>query len=126
MPSEHAWVRGWSKEYFINEGTKHGPFTARAIEATMKRQQHVQQGFNAAMGILRLGKVHGTQRLEKACQRALHYGSPTYRSIKSILDQHLDDHPLETTTTSAEPPAVSHDNIRGSDYYTQTTLFERQ
>ena len=126
MPPEHAWVRGWSKEYFIKEGAKYGSFTARAVEATMKRQQHVQQGFNAARGILRLGTTHGSQRLEKACHRALHYGSPTYRSIKSILDQHLDEQPLQSSTTSTETVAVSHDNLRGADYYSQISLFERQ
>jgi transposase len=125
MPPEHAWVHGWSKEYFIGEGGKHGPFTARAIEATMKRQQHVQQGFNAAMGILRLGKTHGSQRLEMASQRALHFGSPTYRSIKSILDQRLDEQSLQSSTTSTETTAVSHDNIRGAAYYTDTSVLER-
>jgi transposase len=125
MPPEHTFVRGWSKEYFIKEGAKVGAATARAVEATMKRQQHVQQGFNAALGILRLAKIHTPQRLEKACERALYFSSPTYRCIKSILQQHLDEQPLQAVTTTEQLPVQSHDNLRGADYYTQTTLLER-
>lgn len=119
MPPEHAFVRGWSKEYFIGEGAKVGAATAEALKQTMQRQQHVQQGFNAAMGILRLAKAYGSQRVEKACERALHFGTPAYRSIKSILDQNLEQQPLSDPSGPASQP-VAHDNIRGSTYYGST------
>lgn len=121
MPPEHAFVRGWSKSYFIEEAQKIGAATAQVVEATMKRQQHVQQGFSAARGILRLAKTHSPQRLEKACERALHFHSPTYRSIKSILDQHLEQLPLQLHLLPTAAPAISHDNIRGAEYYNQAT-----
>ena len=36
----------------------------------MNNRDHVQQGFNAVMGVLRLVKVYSPERVEKACQRA--------------------------------------------------------
>jgi transposase len=117
MPAEHAFVHGWSKQYFIGEGLKIGAATAEALKQTMERQQHVQQGFNAAQGILRLGRAHTPQRLEKACERALHYATPTYRSIKSILEQHLEEQPLPGQQNQTPVPVVLHENIRGATYF---------
>jgi len=117
MPSEHAFVQGWSKEYFTREALAIGTATAEVVKRTMERQQHVQQGFNAALGILRLAKSYSAQRLERACERALHFGSPTYRSIRSILEQGLDQQPLDSGNGSEPALAVNHDNIRGANYY---------
>jgi hypothetical protein len=40
--------------------------------------------------LLRLGEKYGTQRLEAACQRALDYGDPAYKTVKNILKHNLD------------------------------------
>jgi hypothetical protein len=40
--------------------------------------------------LLRLSEKYGTQRLEAACQRALDYGDPAYKTVKGILKQNLD------------------------------------
>lgn len=82
----------------------------------MEKKDHVQQGFNASLGVLRLAKVYSGKRLESACRRALHFGSVSYRCIKAILEQGLDQEPLGTPE-QPQAPAVTHENIRGADYY---------
>ena len=71
--------------------------------------------FRSALGILRLERSYGGKRLEAACNRALHIGSKSYRSVASILKKSLDQKPLP------EPPmdkkTIIHGNIRGSEYY---------
>lgn len=47
-------------------------------------------GLRPARGVLGLLKTYGTQRLNAACDRALRYGTPTYRSVKNILEKNLD------------------------------------
>lgn len=44
----------------------------------------------AAQGVIRLAKTHGNARLEAACQRALEFDDPRYRTIKTILARGLD------------------------------------
>jgi hypothetical protein len=61
-----------------------------------------------------LGKGVGDARLEAACRRALHFGLCSYRSIQSILDNQLDQQPLEQELPLQTP---NHDNVRGKDYY---------
>ena len=37
-----------------------------------------------------MGESFGAKRLEAACSRALNFSSPTYRSVKQILNNGLD------------------------------------
>ncbi|MDD5673234.1 MAG: IS21 family transposase, partial [Chitinivibrionales bacterium] len=50
MPPNHAFVKGWSKEWFIAKASEIGPATAEAASQIMIARYHVQQGCNAVMG----------------------------------------------------------------------------
>ena len=60
----------------------------------------------AAQGIVRLKKKYGEARLEAACQRALDYDNPRYRTVKTILAKGLDQH--LTTETAFDTLADSY------------------
>ncbi|MEM5332031.1 hypothetical protein VSR34_36695 [Paraburkholderia sp. JHI2823] len=51
---------------------------------------------------MRLCAKVGDQRLEAACERALVFASPKYRTVKTILDNALDSQP---TAAPAPTPA---------------------
>jgi len=53
----------------------------------------VLENLRAAQGIVRLKKKYSAARLEAACQRALAYNNPRYRTVKTILEKGLDQHP---------------------------------
>ena len=74
--------------------------------------------FRSCLGIIRLGKGAGQARLEAACRRALHFKTCSYLSIKSILEKHLEQLPLEQELPLASP---AHENVRGGLYYTQSS-----
>ena len=59
-------------------------------DAIMRAKPHPEQGFRACLGILRLAKSYGGERLEAACRRGLDIGATTYGSIASILKSGLD------------------------------------
>jgi hypothetical protein len=65
------------------------------------------------MGILRLAKQYGEDRLEAACRRALPAGIHSYKGVKNILDAKLDQ--VEPEEPAAVP--TDHENIRGQTYY---------
>jgi len=56
----------------------------------------------------------GHDRLEAACRRALHFGTCSYVSLKSILQNNLDRQPLEQELPL---PSPLHENLRGGPYY---------
>jgi transposase len=115
MPESHRQYAQWTPQRLIGWAEKTGPATAGVIQSILQSRAHPQQGFRACLGILRLGKGFGDERLEAACRRAVGIGACSYKSIESILRQGLDRQPLP------DPPepdsAIEHDNIRGPDYY---------
>jgi transposase len=115
MPPSHQKWADWTPDRFIRWAEKIGPNTARLIDKLLSLRPHPQQAFRSAMGILRLAKDYGDQRLEAACSRALIIGGVSYRSVASILKHSLDQKPLGPTTD--EQPSIIHANIRGNKYY---------
>jgi len=55
------------------------------------------------LGIIRLGKTLGEERLEAACKRALHFGACSYQSVQSILTHRLEAQPLEEELPLSSP-----------------------
>ena len=52
----------------------------------------VLDNLRAAQGVIRLKDKYGAARLEAACERALAFDNPRYRSVKTILEKGLDRH----------------------------------
>jgi transposase len=57
-------------------------------------------GMRPVRALIRLADSYSVERLAAACRRALLYETPSYRSVKEILHQHLDRLPL---SQPAEP-----------------------
>ncbi|MCP5347368.1 MAG: IS21 family transposase [Pseudomonadales bacterium] len=115
MPESHRQAGEWTPERLKRWAAKTGPATEKLIQVVLASRQHPQQAYRSCLGILRLGKAYGDERLEAACRRALVLGSCRYKSIESILKLRLDEQPLEGQQELALPDA--HDNIRGPAYY---------
>jgi transposase len=115
MPKAHQFVKGLTPGWIMAQAAKIGQNTVDVIEAIMKRSEHVQQGFNAALGVLRFAKVYTEPRLEAACARCLHYRTTTYQALKSVLQNNLDKLTLNEGTQeqllSADELLV-HENLR--------------
>jgi hypothetical protein len=86
------------------------------VEEILRRLPHPEQGYRSCLGLLRLGKAYGPERLEAACLRAERLGSPRYRTVKNVLASGADRRLFEDDA----PPPTSlpvHDNVRGAGYY---------
>jgi transposase len=114
MPSSHRRHAQWTPSRIVHWAEKTGPETAAFITAVMAARPHPEQGFRSALGVLRLEKKYGAERLEAACARSLAIHSLSYKSVSSILQHGLDHKPLELAPTRANP---THSNIRGAGYY---------
>jgi transposase len=114
MPSAHRRYADWTPERLRRQAGGIGPGTAALVDVILRERRHPEQGFRACIGILRLARTHGTQRLEAACARALEIGARSYTSVNSILRNNLDRKRSEPAT---DGPAIVHPNIRGATYF---------
>ena len=114
MPKAHQGYAEWTPERVIQWTTQAGPATRAVAEHILASRPHPQQAFRSCLGIMRLGKSYGRERLEAACRRALRFQATSYTSVKSILKNGLDTVPQEE---GLESPPIAHPNIRGAAYY---------
>ncbi len=118
MPRSHREHAQWSPGRFLNWGAQIGTATAAVVKHLLENRPHPEHGYRSCLGLLNLHRRYGTERLEAACRRAVAIGSPTRKSVLSILEQGLDRVTLEsppTQTTLALDPV--HENVRGPGYY---------
>jgi transposase len=114
MPSSHRRYADWTPERLKRQAGEIGRNAAALVEIILRERAHPEQGFRACLGILRLAKTFGRERLEAACERALEIGARSYSSVNSILNNNLD---RRRPATPADGPAIVHDNIRGPTYF---------
>ena len=91
-----------------------GPNVEVFVDVIMRQRKHPEQGYRTCLGVLRLAKSFGRERLDAACSRALEINAHSYTSLHSILKNGLDRQRREPTT---DGPAITHPNIRGADYF---------
>jgi len=115
MPESHRRHAEWTPTRIASWAAQTGPQTAALVEGVMRSRPHPEQGFRSCLGIMRLGKRYGDERLEAACARALALRALSYRSIESILTHGLDGQRLPAPAPHAT--AINHANLRGPDYY---------
>jgi transposase len=129
MPSAHRRHAEWTPTRLLREAEAIGPSTIALVERILAAKPHPEQGFRACLGILRLVRSYGPERLEAACQRGMDIGARTYGSVQSILrnrtaiprsDVGNADRGLDRAYRPEPVPdelPVQHENIRGSGYY---------
>jgi transposase len=115
MPANHQAVTGWDPQRLRNWAATIGPHTDAVIQHLLGGRQHPQQAYRTCLGVLRLAKDYGNQRLEAACSRAIDLKAPSYRFIDSTLKNGLDQQPSPVAVQPDLP--LAHANVRGPDYY---------
>lgn len=107
----------WHPEKFLVWAEEIGSHTRQLVEHILNGKPHPQQAYNTATGFFSLARKVGDQRLEKACARALHYHSHSYRAVKNILDKALEELDDTLPDTATECFTIEHENLRGNRYY---------
>jgi transposase len=115
MPSAHRRYAAWTIERIGIDAAAIGTGTAKLTALILESRPHPEQGYRACIGILRLARHYGAERLEAACNRGLEIGARSYSSIQSILKHGLDRRP--PSPAAQRELLLDHSNIRGPRYY---------
>jgi transposase len=116
MPSAHRRYAEWTIERLRSDAAAIGPSTAKLVALILESRPHPEQGYRACIGILRLARHYGADRLEAACDRGLDIGARSYGSVQSILKHGLDRRSPPRPAAQGEL-LPDHPNIRGPRYY---------
>ncbi len=115
MPRRHRKHQQWTPGRLLNWAQDTGPEVLTFVQQLLQGRAHPEQGYRACLGVLNLSRSYGAERLNAACARALQLKAFRVKSVQSILQQGLDQVPLEV---ESETPAIGvHENVRGAHYY---------
>jgi transposase len=128
MPKSHREYAEWTAERVVSWSKTIGPDTALLVEKILEKKKHPQQGFMAALGLIRLAKPYGSERVEKACARALEVGAHSYQFVKEMLKNNMEgsgreisEQPIQShqdpITNEIQLSLLGQENIRGGEYY---------
>jgi transposase len=112
MPANHkAWLHkdpadllAWAKSV--------GPMTETLMERILT-QRATTQGFRSGLGLRRVGKQYGAERMEAACTKALAFGATSYRPVQRMLKLGREG----TSETESRPRRIEHENVRGPEHF---------
>jgi len=103
----------YSKEVVKSKASSIGSATFKVIEKLL--EDKVIDRLRSARGIVFLVRQYSPQRIESACTRALVFNNINYPSIKAILNQNMDQLPLEEAVDINGQCLFSF--ARNGDYY---------
>jgi hypothetical protein len=87
-PPEKGAFFSRTPDWCRSKARKMGDDVTEAVEALLA--DHLLHHLRQVHGIIRLNDKYGERRLNAACRRALDFGDPAYRTIKSILEKGLE------------------------------------
>lgn len=118
LSSTHRSYSDWNPEFFKKRASEHGTHVQSCISRIITDCDYPEVGYKRAMGVIQLHKAYGSERLNNACKRALYVDAVSYRRIKNILENKLDESSLFLELTKEEEPHIpTHKNIRGASAY---------
>ena len=115
-PHSHQKHLEWTPERMRRWGETIGANTGAMIDAIISTVAHPDHAYGKCLGLLRLAKKCGNERMELACGRALKLQAISYRSVKNILEKGLERAEIPQDAEEQCLPLL-HENVRGSEYY---------
>ena len=121
MPKAHQKFLEWTPSRLITWAEKTGPQTGLLAKGILESRPHPEQGYRACLGLFRLARVYGPERMEAASARALTLRALSYRSVESILKTGMDRAPAPRPAAPVPAPLLVHENLRGPAYYKEAS-----
>jgi len=91
-PKKRLWIER-PPQRCLELAAGHGEYCRCLTEELLS--DRVQDRLESVHALLRLAEREGSERVDAACRRALHYGDPRYIRVRTILEAGLENEPLE-------------------------------
>jgi len=119
MPKSHQYqYEKWNPTRILTWANNIGIYTTALMESIMEKRSHPTRGYKSCMAILSFSKTYGNEALEKTAKVALEIQSYCVTSVESMLKtkSYLQYEEKEYVNN---PCMNKHENLRGSEYYTE-------
>jgi transposase len=114
MPPAHQAMAQRTPDRLRQDAAALGVATAAYVDRLLSAREHPEQGVRSCLGVLRLAKTYGRERLELACERALAAGAQSSRYLEQLLKA---DRRQPFLAAKPDDGLGVHVNVRGPRYY---------
>ncbi|HVI41033.1 MAG TPA: IS21 family transposase [Anaerovoracaceae bacterium] len=116
MPENHRKYLEYNTDSFLDWAEGVGISTLLVVKNFIYMHKVEQQGYKPCASLMRLADRYSTERLEKACEKALTYTpSPSLKNISTILKNGQDK--VSTQKPKAANDSSQYGITRGSSYF---------
>jgi transposase len=116
--SAHQHYMDRSPDYYLNKAKLQSAELYQLIGLLFAQNRHPEQLYRSCDGLLNLQRKTDPKDFQKACTMAIEYQNYSYQFILNILANKMTNVP----ETKQEKPLPNHENLRGREYYAQTTI----
>jgi transposase len=117
--SQHQHYLDRSPDYYIDKAKSKSETLFLLFKLLFTQNRHPEQLYKSCDGILSLHRKADPNEFQRACMMAIEHQNFTYTFIKNILENKMTGEPVVAKQTQPLPP---HQNIRGKEYYTQSSI----
>jgi transposase len=114
MPPAHQAMAQRTPDRLRQDAAALGIAIAAYVDRLLGAREHPEQGVRSCLGVLRLAKSYGRERLELACERALAAGAVSSRYVEQLLKA---DQRQPFLDAKPDDGLGVHANVRGPRYY---------
>jgi transposase len=116
--SHHQHYLDRSPDYYLQKANEKSETLYLLIQLVFEQQRHPEQLYKTCDGLLSLQRKTDPDIFKKACLMAIEHKNVSYKFILNILKNKM----TGQQETKLGKPLPAHVNIRGKEYYTQSTL----
>ncbi len=116
--SHHQHYLKRSPAYYINMAKGKSEDLHRLVELFFEQNRYPEQLYRSCDGLFSLHKKTDPAIFDKACRIAIEHRIYSYKFVQKILENKM----TELEDEPRQPALPVHQNIRGKDYYIQSTL----
>jgi len=116
--SAHQHYMDRSPDYYLNKAKLKSEVLYQLTGHLFAQNRHPEQLYKTCDGLLNLQRKTGQKDFDKACMMAIENQNYSYSFVLNILENKMTNEP----GTKQEKPLPSHENLRGREYYEQTTI----
>lgn len=119
LSSHHRHYLDRSPDYYMGKAKAKCHELYLLTQLIFEQPKHPEQLYRTCDGLLRLQKNTPADAFAKACEIAIEYRNLSYKFVERILKNKMGEH---QDSPAKQQPLPVHHNIRGKEYYTQTTI----
>lgn len=116
--SQHQHYLDRSPDYYLGKAKSKSETLYLLIQLLFTQKRHPEQLYRTCDGLLSLQRKTDPDEFKRACIMAIEYQNYTYTFILNILKNKMTGLPEIKQTQ----PLPNHQNIRGKEYYAQSTI----